>query len=75
MKQTDVILNHLKIHKSITPMEAHIMFRVRSLSRRINDLEAKGHLFIREWKKDTTGQRYTRYYYLGQAVTTEAVAA
>lgn len=64
--QTDLLLSHFRTKPSISPIEAAAMFRIRSLSRRINDLEAKGHVFSREQSKDTTGQRYVRYHYLGQ---------
>ena len=42
------------------------MYRIRSLSRRINDLEEDGHRFSREQRRDERGQRYTRYHYLGR---------
>lgn len=64
--QTALLLSHFRTKPSISPIEAAAMFRIRSLSRRINDLEAKGHVFSREQSKDTTGQRYVRYHYLGQ---------
>lgn len=42
------------------------MYRIRSLSRRINDLEEDGYRFSREPRRDERGQRYTRYHYLGR---------
>lgn len=65
-KQTDMLLDHFKVRPDISALEASAMFRIRSLSRRINDLEAQGHRFSRVTKKDTTGQRYVRYYHLGK---------
>ena len=65
--QLNWLLDHFKRHSSISAQEAAAMFRIRSLSRRINDLEARGFRFAREPKTDTTGQRYTRYHFLGQA--------
>ena len=65
--QLSWLLDHFRKHPSISAQEASAMFRIRSLSRRINDLEKKGHRFAREMKRDTTGQRYVRYHYLGNA--------
>ena len=65
--QTNLLLNHFKKRNSISAMEAAGLFRIRSLSRRINDLEAQGHIFSRENAVDTTGQRYVRYHYIGQS--------
>lgn len=66
-KQTDLLLEHFLVRTDISALEAQSMFRIRSLSRRINDLEAKGHQFRRVTKTDTTGQRYVRYHYVGMA--------
>lgn len=66
-KQTDMLLDHFKVRPDISALEAQAMFRIRSLSRRINDLERAGHRFSRVRKKDSTGQRYVRYYHLGRA--------
>lgn len=63
--QTAKLLDHFRRHSSISGIEASAMFRIRSLSRRVNDLEARGHKFAREPRVDTTGQRYVRYHYLG----------
>ena len=63
--QTSLLLDHFRKNNSISGIEAQAMFRIRSLSRRINDLEAIGHRFAREQRLDTTGQRYVRYHYLG----------
>lgn len=68
--QNDLLLSHFRTKPSISPIEAAAMFRIRSLPRRILDLEAKGHVFSREQSKDTTGQRYVRYHYLGQQQAT-----
>lgn len=66
MTQTDILLNHFKYRASITNVEAGAVYRIRSLHRRILDLEALGYAFRREWKKDPTGQRYLRYYFEGR---------
>lgn len=67
VSQPEQLLRHfnaLMMHgedPTITAVEAAALFRIRSLSRRINDLEAVGHSFQRHHKVDTTGQRYVRY--------------
>ena len=65
--QTEILLKHFSVKPSISGVEASAMFRIRSLHRRILDLEEKGHLFTRERKIDTTGQRYVRYHYQGKS--------
>lgn len=64
--QTQLLLNHFKVNPSISNVEAQAMFRIRSLHRRILDLEAQGYKFARQPRKDSTGQRYTRYLFLGK---------
>jgi hypothetical protein len=66
MTQNTQLLNHFSVRPSITNVEANAVFKIRSLHRRILELEAQGHRFRREWKRDTTGQRYMRYHYLGK---------
>ena len=61
MSQNDLILRHLKHVGSITFLEAVDLYRVRSLPRRIKDLRDAGHKIVSEWRKDTLGQKYTRY--------------
>jgi len=43
-------------------MEAHTVYKIRSLPRRIMDLKIKGYEFRSEWNTDLSGQRYKRYY-------------
>lgn len=62
MTQTDKLLAHFKLKKSISNVEAQALYRIRSLSRRICDLKDKGFTFNKEHKTDPTGQRYVRYY-------------
>lgn len=64
--QTEWLLQHFKRYPSISGQEAAGQFRIRSLPRRILDLEAKGYRFSRETRYDTTGQRYVRYHFLGK---------
>ncbi len=61
MTQLQMITNHLETGKGLTGYEAMNLYRIASLSRRINDLEERGMKIKRETKKDLTGRRYTRY--------------
>lgn len=68
--QTSLLLDHFRARPndpSISSIEAQSMYRIRSLSRRINDLEAAGHKFVRSHRVDPTGQRYVRYTKIGAA--------
>jgi len=60
--QAHKVLGHLKTAGSITNVEAHAVLRVRSVSRRITELVDAGYHIYKEMKKDSTGQRYVRYY-------------
>ena len=42
-------------------MEAHTVYKIRSLPRRIMDLKEVGYKFDHERRTDATGQRYMRY--------------
>ena len=64
-KQTALLLDHFRVRNSISNMEAQALFRIRALPRRISDLEAVGHRFLRDRRTDSTGQRYVRYVYKG----------
>lgn len=59
--QTQLVLKHLEEHRSITPMEAHIVYKIRSLPRRILDLKRQGIPIQTEMRRDAHGQRYARY--------------
>ena len=63
--QTALLLDHFEVRQDISDVEARAMFRIRALPRRIKDLEDQGFRFRREWKKDSTGQRYVRYFFKG----------
>lgn len=56
-----LLIEHLKSGKSITAIEASALWRCRSLSRRICDIEERGYTINREEREDSTGQNYTRY--------------
>lgn len=55
MSQTTEILNHLKQHGNLTPMEALTKYGCMRLASRINDLRGMGHpietTIIRQGKK------------------------
>lgn len=59
--QARLVLKHLQSVGSITNVEANAVHRVRSLSRRITELKDAGHNVKKDFRKDTTGQRYVRY--------------
>lgn len=63
--QVQTIYTHLQQHGSISQAEAGLVYKIRSLPRRISDLklaiEPKGFTVISTLKKDPTGQRYARY--------------
>lgn len=61
--QAQLVLNHPREAGSITNVEANAVLRVRSDSRRITELRDYGYRIRKVFKKDTTGQRYVRYYY------------
>lgn len=58
----ELLAAHLKSGKSITAIEANALWRCRSLSRRICDLKDAGYKIQRQLRRDTTGQRYARYF-------------
>ena len=61
MSQTEMLMKHFEEHESISSGEAQMVYRIRSLPRRIMDLKNKGSEFRHDWNRDATGQRYIRY--------------
>lgn len=60
--QARIVLKHLKAVGDISNVEANAVHRIRSLSRRITELQQVGGFHIeKEFKKDLTGQRFVRY--------------
>ena len=59
--QVELLMNHFDNCESISNVEAQAVYKIRALPRRICDLEDRGYEFVKEWKKDLTGQRYKRY--------------
>lgn len=64
--QLDMLLDHFRIRPNISDLEARSMFKIRALPRRIKDLEELGYSIERSSRKDTTGQRYVRYFFKGK---------
>lgn len=59
--QSQIVLTHLRAVGSISALEASAVHRVRSLSRRITEINDAGYPVRKEFKRDVTGQRYVRY--------------
>lgn len=60
--QAHKVLAHLMTAGSISNVEANAVHRVRSVSRRITEINrAYPGLVLKEQKRDVTGQRYVRY--------------
>jgi len=63
MSQNDLILEHLKSGKSITPLEALKLFGCFRLSGRILELKRDGHDIITNMVKNyDTGKTYAEYH-------------
>lgn len=64
--QTATILRHLVAVGELSGVEAIAMYKARSLTKRISEInEAGSRIFYTvesEWKRDKTGQRYKRYH-------------
>lgn len=59
--QVEMLTKHFEKKTSISPMEAHTVYKIRSLPRRIMDLKEIGFQFESAWNRDAAGQRYKRY--------------
>ena len=68
MKQHDLIINYLKSHKDITPMDAFRELGITKLSTRIGELKQKGYNILDAWVEDVNrfgeNVRYKRYILL-----------
>lgn len=58
--QTAAILRHLLRVGEISGVEAQAMYKARSVTKRISEINQYFQVDA-EWKRDTTGQRYVRY--------------
>ena len=61
MTQLQMIKKHFAKGLSLSSYEAMNLYRIASLSRRINDLEEAGVTINRERKADATCRAYVRY--------------
>lgn len=60
MSQCDQVLNHMKRHGSITPMQAFSRYQITCLAERVRDARDKGHQITKVWVK-RNGKRYAKY--------------
>jgi len=63
--QDAAVLEHIIDAGSITNVEANAVLRCRSVSRRITAIREWDVPITKEYRKDTTGQRYVRYVLKG----------
>ena len=59
--QREMLIEHFRNNETLSVMEAHTVYKIRSLPRRIMDLKEMGYQFDHERRTDATGQRYMRY--------------
>lgn len=65
-RQVDLLADHLRRHKSISPAEAKQVYGIERLAARMLDL--KGVVNYRaETRRDAMGKKYTRYFFLGNS--------
>lgn len=60
MSQKQQVLNHIKRHGCITPMQAYSRYQITCLAERIRDLRDSGHKIAAEMVK-RNGKRYAKY--------------
>jgi hypothetical protein len=59
--QSTLVLGHLQRVGHISNVEANAVLKVRSVSRRITEIQRHGFLVDKTFKQDSTGQRYVKY--------------
>ncbi|MDR5879043.1 helix-turn-helix domain-containing protein [Caballeronia sp. LZ032] len=59
--QAQLVLRHLQSVGSITNVEANAVHKVRSVSRRITEIQDAGVKIAKVRRRDHTGQVYVRY--------------
>lgn len=62
ISQEDIVLNHLRKHKSITSMTAFRLYEITRLSAKIFTLREKGYKIPMVMETSRKGKRYGRYY-------------
>jgi hypothetical protein len=71
--QAVLVLNHMKQAGSITNIEANAVHRVRSVSRRITEINralvGTGYSVEKAHKRDVNSQRYVRYSLVANPTT------
>jgi Helix-turn-helix domain len=60
MSQKIQVLNHIKRHGSITPMQAFRQYGITCLAERVRDARDSGHKIATEWVKKN-GKRFAKY--------------
>lgn len=61
MTQNEMLLHHMRVHGSITTMEAFSLYGVTRLSARIWELRKAGHNVIKTMETNKNGKTYARY--------------
>lgn len=62
------LLDYLRRTRTVSPMEAMIHLQIGSPTKEIHRLREGGARIEQVWRKNpATGQRYSRYFYLGDA--------
>lgn len=61
-KQTTLVLNHMRKHRSISPINAFIHYQITRLAARVFELRAQGYLIETIMKKSSpNGRMYANY--------------
>ena len=66
MKQTEIVLNHIKQNGEITSLEAFELYQITRLSGRIHELRARGYKITTEYEKAKNGAVYAVYRLKGE---------
>ena len=61
MSQSQAILRHLRIHGSITPIEALSFYGSMRLAARVGELRRDGHAIRTETMRTRSGKRHAKY--------------
>ena len=62
LTQERQIIEHFHHEKSLSGIEALHLYRVKDLPKRISVLRKQGYRIHGEWRRDTKGSRYMRYW-------------